>query len=84
MSKCGNCYYGVMTGPNKMFCSAQNCFCEEVFYCEDYEPIVKSITNADHIRMMSDDELDKFLIVAVSRKIKLIQYQNSAARGLTG
>ena len=61
MSKCGNCYYGVMTGPNKMFCSAQNCFCEEVFYCEDYEPIVKSITNADHIRMMSDDELDKFL-----------------------
>ena len=57
MSKCGNCCYGVMTGPNRMFCSVQNCFCEEVFDCEDYEPIAKPQTNADRIRAMTDEEL---------------------------
>lgn len=57
MSKCGNCCYGVMTGPNRMFCSAQDCLCEEVFDCEDYDPIVKPQINADHIRSMSDEEL---------------------------
>lgn len=61
MSKCGNCCYGVMTGPNRMFCSVQNCLCEEVFDCEDYEPIVKPQTNADRIRKMSDEELAHFL-----------------------
>ena len=61
MSKCGNCYYGVMTGPNRMFCSAQNCSCEEVFDCEDYDPIVKPQTNADRIRSMGDIELGNFL-----------------------
>lgn len=62
MSKCENCCYGVMTGPNKMFCSAQNCFCEEVFDCEDYEPIAKPQTNADRIRKWSDEEIAEFTI----------------------
>ena len=61
MSKCGNCCYGVMTGPNRMFCSVQKCSSEDVFYCEDYEPIVKPQTKADDIRSMSDEELAEFM-----------------------
>lgn len=61
MSKCGKCCYGVMTMPNKMFCSVQNCFCEEVFDCEDFEPIIKQQTNADRIRAMTDEELAEYL-----------------------
>lgn len=75
MNKCGNCCYGVMTEPNRMFCSAQNCFCEEVFDCEDYEPIVKPITNADRIRSMTDEELADFLW---SRDIDIVEKASRA------
>lgn len=61
MSKCGKCCYGVMTGANSLFCSVQNCLCEEVLYCEDYEPIVKPKTNGDRIRAMTDEELAEWL-----------------------
>ncbi len=71
MSKYGNCCYGVMTGPNRMFCSAQNCFCEEVFDCEDYEPIVKPITNYDRIRAMSVEEMSELLTDVGVRTLRL-------------
>ena len=61
MSKCSNCCYGVMTGPNRMFCSAQNCVCEEVVWCEDYEPIVKPLINVDRFRAMTDEELAAYI-----------------------
>ena len=66
MNKCGKCCYGVMKGANRLFCSVQNCLCEEVLYCEDYEPIVKPQTNADRIRSMTNEELADWYFDKVS------------------
>ena len=61
MSVCDKCCFRVITKQNELFCSIENCLCKEVFYCEDYEPIVKPITNADLIRSMTDEELADYL-----------------------
>lgn len=59
--RCSECVYGVRTGGN-LFCAEYDFLvkCEDANGCESYEPIRKPQTNADRIRAMSDEEIEKW------------------------